>query len=181
MPPGRPEDILHPRNSILKHKVHSSHIAAHSLCQPTNCKLVNMLDLTSSPIITIVGCLLIAAELIHRVWIWYRLSHIPGPFWGSFSRIWMFRVLGKGRFGEDLADVCDKYGRFPVSWRWYPVNALLTLPTIQALWPGLDQMSWSRMTTSWFGACVVPGLVMLEISRMSPHGSIRRMIMLVRL
>ncbi|KAL1845060.1 hypothetical protein VTK73DRAFT_1208 [Phialemonium thermophilum] len=41
---------------------------------------------------------------------WYRLSHIPGPFWAAFSKYWMVRESLKGRQPFAIKEVTDKYG-----------------------------------------------------------------------
>lgn len=56
--------------------------------------------------------LLFTAAILHRIYIWYRLSHVPGPKWASVSKLWLLRTLARGRVGMDYADVCEKYGEF---------------------------------------------------------------------
>lgn len=41
---------------------------------------------------------------------WYRLSHIPGPFWTPYS---FFRLLARGRVYEDFPALNKKYGNSP--------------------------------------------------------------------
>jgi cytochrome P450 len=41
---------------------------------------------------------------------WYRLSHIPGPFWASISSFWMIRQSLKGRLALATKELTDKYG-----------------------------------------------------------------------
>lgn len=43
---------------------------------------------------------------------WYRLSHVPGPFWAGFSRYWGLRELMKGRQPSAYKAANDKYGNF---------------------------------------------------------------------
>src|SRR6266516_3598895 len=50
------------------------------------------------------------AFVLYRLWIWYHLRHIPGPFWGSFSKIWMIGKILGGRNHLDMLEVCEKYG-----------------------------------------------------------------------
>ncbi|SPO06561.1 related to pisatin demethylase (cytochrome P450) [Cephalotrichum gorgonifer] len=38
---------------------------------------------------------------------WYRLSHVPGPFWTPYS---LFKLLSRGRMYEDLPALDRKYG-----------------------------------------------------------------------
>ena len=43
---------------------------------------------------------------------WYRLSHIPGPFWTPYS---FFRLLARGRVYEDFPALNRRYGKPPGS------------------------------------------------------------------
>lgn len=61
--------------------------------------------------------LLTAAFSARVAYRWYRLSHIPGPFWASFSSLWMVKVTLEGRAPEAWKEATDKYGAagpFPV-------------------------------------------------------------------
>lgn len=42
---------------------------------------------------------------------WYRLSHIPGPFWTSYS---FFKLLARGQLYEDYPALNKKYGNDPL-------------------------------------------------------------------
>ncbi|KAF2008622.1 cytochrome P450 [Aaosphaeria arxii CBS 175.79] len=53
---------------------------------------------------------LVLACLVKVVVQWYRLSHIPGPFWAAFSKGWMVRESLKGRQPAAIKDVTDRYG-----------------------------------------------------------------------
>lgn len=44
---------------------------------------------------------------------WYRLSHIPGPFWTPWS---FFRLLARGRVYEDFPALNRKYGNPTPLW-----------------------------------------------------------------
>ena len=54
---------------------------------------------------------LVATLLLRTVMQWYRLSHVPGPFWAAFSKYWMVRESLKGRQPTAIKEVTDKYGR----------------------------------------------------------------------
>lgn len=43
---------------------------------------------------------------------WYRLSHVPGPFWCGFSKYWMVRESLKGRQPYAIQEVVEEYGEF---------------------------------------------------------------------
>lgn len=46
--------------------------------------------------------------------IWYRymspISEVPGPFFASFSRIWLIKLLRRGKGARELADLHEKHG-----------------------------------------------------------------------
>lgn len=46
----------------------------------------------------------------YRFWIWYRLSHVPGPLSASLWKGWMLRHTLSGRMNLELKKVCDQYG-----------------------------------------------------------------------
>jgi hypothetical protein len=53
---------------------------------------------------------LCALFVAHRFWIWYRLSHVPGPLSASLWKGWMLRHTLSGRMNLELKTVCDQYG-----------------------------------------------------------------------
>ncbi|KAK0636053.1 cytochrome P450 [Bombardia bombarda] len=53
---------------------------------------------------------LVAVVLVRLFLQWYRLSHVPGPFWAAFSKYWMVSESLKGRQPTAIKDVTDKYG-----------------------------------------------------------------------
>jgi hypothetical protein len=54
-----------------------------------------------------IGC---GAILVQTLVQWYRLSHVPGPFWAAFSKAWMVRESLKGRQPQSIKAANDKYG-----------------------------------------------------------------------
>jgi hypothetical protein len=68
--------------------------------------------LLSWPICLIAGTVAILYLVISRIWVWYRLRHIKGPLWASFSKWWMMRKTMGGQMHLELAHVCDQYGVF---------------------------------------------------------------------
>ncbi|CZR60661.1 related to pisatin demethylase (cytochrome P450) [Phialocephala subalpina] len=46
----------------------------------------------------------------HLFYSWYRLSHIPGPFWPSISKYWMVKKALEGKTFSSLKEVTDRYG-----------------------------------------------------------------------
>ncbi len=53
----------------------------------------------------------VATFLLRTVMQWYRLSHVPGPFWAAFSKYWMVKQSLRGRQPTAIKEVNDKYGR----------------------------------------------------------------------
>jgi hypothetical protein len=42
--------------------------------------------------------------------VWYRLSHVPGPFLAGFSKAWMVKESFKGQQPYAIQKVNEKYG-----------------------------------------------------------------------
>ncbi|KAL2192664.1 cytochrome P450 [Corynascus similis CBS 632.67] len=53
---------------------------------------------------------LIAAYVLHTIWQWRRLSHVPGPFYAGFSKFWMFREAMLSRLPTAFEELGKKYG-----------------------------------------------------------------------
>lgn len=53
---------------------------------------------------------ILCAYLARLVLQWRRLSHVPGPFFASISKLWMVRESLKGRQPISFKEVNDKYG-----------------------------------------------------------------------
>ncbi|KAK3348834.1 cytochrome P450 [Lasiosphaeria hispida] len=62
------------------------------------------------PSAALVGAALFTAYVVHSFYVWYRLSHVPGPFWPAFSKYWMVSESLKGRQPAAIKEVTDKYG-----------------------------------------------------------------------
>jgi hypothetical protein len=54
---------------------------------------------------------LLSGLLAHQFYTWYRLSHIPGPFWAQFSKYWMVSQSLKGQMHSSFKEATDKYGQ----------------------------------------------------------------------
>jgi cytochrome P450 len=50
------------------------------------------------------------AYFTYVTWQWYRLSHIPGPFWASISKFWMVRHSLRGNLAFEIQKVSDEHG-----------------------------------------------------------------------
>ena len=55
---------------------------------------------------------LAAVYLAYSFHSWYRLSHVPGPFWAAFSKYWMVRQAMKGRQPHAFKEATSKYGTY---------------------------------------------------------------------
>lgn len=42
--------------------------------------------------------------------VWYRLSHVPGPFLAGFSKVWMVKESFKGQQPYAIQKANEKYG-----------------------------------------------------------------------
>jgi hypothetical protein len=97
-------------------------------------------DITSSPLIwpalVLLGIIGIAAQ---KYFAYKRLAHFKGPFWASWTELWLAKVTWDSQIPFALRDVNKKYGT-PSS---YSVlnNFLLCYPSFapglryfQALW-----------------------------------------------
>lgn len=73
----------------------------------------NALSFSTPDILSSLAGLVFAWYLGSCIWYHYMspISDIPGPFWASFSRIWLIRTLRKGRGASELVDLHEKYGR----------------------------------------------------------------------
>ena len=58
------------------------------------------------------GFLALATYVMYVFYEWYRLSHVPGPFWASISRYWMVKESFKMRQPTAIKELNDKYGTF---------------------------------------------------------------------
>lgn len=97
--------------------------------------LLTHLTSDSSPMMTAIISL-VAIFLLVLVWTltitlrdWYRLRHVPGPFWGGFSCLWATRRLWQpeSSFTDLTRELDRKYG--PVV-RWGPRSVLFSDPAV---------------------------------------------------
>lgn len=72
-------------------------------------KLLRPSGSTSLPVSSAAALILSACGYVFYKW--YRLSHIPGPFWTPWS---FFRLLARGRVYEDFPALNRKYGNSPI-------------------------------------------------------------------
>jgi hypothetical protein len=70
-------------------------------------------QLTKGTAVLAVVAVLLLAQSARVLLQWYRLSHVPGPFWAAFSKWWMVKQSLKGRQPMAIKDVTDKYGALP--------------------------------------------------------------------
>lgn len=63
-----------------------------------------------SETLLLAGAALVLAAIAHTAWSWYRLSHVPGPFWASLSKYWMVKESIRGRQPIAIKEAIEKYG-----------------------------------------------------------------------
>ena len=94
----------------------------------------------------------IAVFLADRLRSWYRLSHVPGPFWAAFSKHWLVRHSLEGRQPYAIQEANEKYGE-PAS-QCPQLHAKMVTEHIrnQARWCALVPMSWQPTIPRCCGA-----------------------------
>ena len=55
---------------------------------------------------------LICIYVAYSIASWYRLSHVPGPFWATLTKFWLIREAFLGRQPTTLKDVTNQYGDY---------------------------------------------------------------------
>ncbi|ETS73763.1 hypothetical protein PFICI_14709 [Pestalotiopsis fici W106-1] len=87
--------------------------------------------------------------MVMAIWMtaqWYRLSHIPGPFFASLTNIWAFRASMSGHYHVIVRDLQEKYGEIA---RIAPNDVLIADP--DTLWKINSARSvWGR--GDWYGS-----------------------------
>lgn len=53
----------------------------------------------------------LVAYCAHTWYAWRRLSHIPGPFFAAFTKLWMVRQSMKRRQPYAFKQANDRYGQ----------------------------------------------------------------------
>lgn len=54
---------------------------------------------------------LVTAYILHAIWQWRRLSHVPGPFIAGFSKLWVFWEAVQLRLPAAYEKMGKRYGR----------------------------------------------------------------------
>jgi hypothetical protein len=67
-------------------------------------------DVAPSTVLATALALLCAWPMSQMLVQWYRLSHVPGPFWAAFSKYWMVKESLKGRQPTAIKEANDRYG-----------------------------------------------------------------------
>ncbi|KAH8895772.1 cytochrome P450 [Thozetella sp. PMI_491] len=67
-------------------------------------------EVSVTTIATVVAICILIRLVLGRLWSWYRLKHIPGPFLNSISIIPMLRMIASGRMSSLQRALGDKYG-----------------------------------------------------------------------
>ncbi|KAK5651583.1 hypothetical protein OQA88_11856 [Cercophora sp. LCS_1] len=66
--------------------------------------------LTQLPTVALLAGLVVAGYAVYSIYVWYRLSHVPGPFWAGFSKYWMVKEALKGRQPISFEETIKRYG-----------------------------------------------------------------------
>ncbi|KAH8664700.1 cytochrome P450 [Xylariales sp. PMI_506] len=96
--------------------------------------------------------LTLAYSILPSLWAWYRIRHLPGPFWARFSRFWLVRQIYTGVYMDRLWELHKEYG--PVVCLAPDFVAVSDPDTIRAI--GNVRSSWGR-GTPYFGFRTSPG------------------------
>ncbi|KAF2850607.1 cytochrome P450 [Plenodomus tracheiphilus IPT5] len=77
-----------------------------------NATVASTFDHTATTYVYLYTLLLLCAiaYVTHSIFQYRRLSHIPGPYWASFTKLWMVRESLLGRQPNTFKDVNDRYG-----------------------------------------------------------------------
>ncbi|KAK5657248.1 hypothetical protein OQA88_3307 [Cercophora sp. LCS_1] len=57
-----------------------------------------------------ISSIFILTLIIREFQSWYRLRHVPGPFWNSLTNLPLARLAGKGRISFELDEIQTEYG-----------------------------------------------------------------------
>jgi hypothetical protein len=69
--------------------------------------------LASRPIWTVLASATTGYLVITRAWAWYRLRHIKGPFWASWTDLWLIRKTLRCELFDSVGQLCEEHGTFP--------------------------------------------------------------------
>ncbi|KAK3685320.1 cytochrome P450 [Podospora appendiculata] len=78
--------------------------------QPQGHRLQGLGSATAPGTVIALAGALVLAYLTHVFVVWYRLSHVPGPFLAALSKYWMVKQSLKGRQPTAIKEANDKYG-----------------------------------------------------------------------
>jgi hypothetical protein len=56
------------------------------------------------------GCGLALLLLLQELVVWYRLRHIPGPYWMGLSKLPLLKISVSCRYNAELENLRAKYG-----------------------------------------------------------------------
>jgi hypothetical protein len=66
--------------------------------------------LSRTAIYAVIFLTIVTYSTVSRLRAWYKLRHIPGPFWCGFSKFWLIRETWHGTLFKTLGDMAEKYG-----------------------------------------------------------------------
>ena len=77
----------------------------------SNLAAVGTGDVTSASTLALLACVTIVSALaVREFWSWYRLKHVPGPFWAGFSILYMNKQAMSGRMSSVFKELGEKFG-----------------------------------------------------------------------
>jgi len=98
--------------------------------------------------LALLGALLVFIALCIQTFAsWWRLRHVPGPFWSSISILPLSRLAGTGRISFVLDEVQRKYGM-------YFSFLFISCPFLSFLWKALAIIARKMEETRRFDAVI---------------------------
>jgi len=73
---------------------------------------------TRSQALVVVGLIIVAHAIVVNFRSWYRLRHIPGPFFNSITSLALFFHFSKGTSTQYLQGLAKKYGTYRITALW---------------------------------------------------------------
>jgi hypothetical protein len=96
-----------------------------TVTQPPAGSVMN-LSITAGTVLVAIAASSIAYLL--NVWhTWRQLSHVPGPFWAGFTKLWMVRQSFRRRQPYAIMEANNTYGTVAPAALYYPAYMFLRL------------------------------------------------------
>lgn len=92
---------------------------------------------------------LLVGLLLFQQWIsWRRLSQFRGPFWASFTNLWMANSIAQRRAHLDLFEVSQEYGSVSTSLQSITVSCWYEWRRTGSDWTEHFTHQWPRISTA---------------------------------